>query len=200
MGWRSLGDSNPCFRRERARFGALEVFRRSEPLRRGADRGFVLSHWPSSPDRTCDAPAGVVERRHAVAIGARRAGDAACAIVKGPYPVSVGAGASGDAAVGVVENARVLSLGGRERRKRGQECDGDDSHDRSLQPHRSLPPIFFRLALHRRRRRILELEPVPRAAADIRRAEACLTSRRPGLPLPTSLPMRTRRALGGLDL
>src|SRR5215510_16178012 len=34
---------NPCFRRERARFGALEVFRRSEPLRRGADRGFVLS-------------------------------------------------------------------------------------------------------------------------------------------------------------
>jgi len=80
-----------------------------------------------------------VERRHAVAIGARRAGDAACAIVKGPYPVSVGAGASGDAAVGVVENARVLSLGGRERRKRGQECDGDDSHDRSLQRHRSLP-------------------------------------------------------------
>src|SRR5262245_28459055 len=32
--WRSL-DSNPCFRRKRARFG-LEVFRRSETLRRGA--------------------------------------------------------------------------------------------------------------------------------------------------------------------
>src|SRR6516225_3976195 len=35
-----------------------------------------------------------------------------------------------------------------------------------------LSPIFFRLALHRRRRRVLELEPVPRAAADIRRAQA----------------------------
>src|SRR5262249_16916813 len=30
----------PLFSPERARFGALEVFRRSEPLRRGADRGF----------------------------------------------------------------------------------------------------------------------------------------------------------------
>jgi len=73
---------------------SLALPRALEP---GADRGFVLSHWPSSPDRTCDAPAGVVERGHAVAIGARRAGDAACAIVKGRYPVSVGAGAPGDA-------------------------------------------------------------------------------------------------------
>src|SRR5262249_44489770 len=87
--------------RERARFGALEVFRRSEPLRRDADRGFVLSHWPSSPDRTCDAPAGVVERGHAVAMGARRAGAAACAIVKGHAGI---AAADEDAEVG----ARLL--------------------------------------------------------------------------------------------
>ena len=90
----------------------------------------MLSHWPSSPDRTCDAPAGVVERRHAVAIGARRAGDAACAIVKGPYPVSVGAGASGDATGGVVKDApAVLRVGGK--RQEGQEHDGGGGfHDR----------------------------------------------------------------------
>src|SRR5215813_3032694 len=34
------------------------------------------------------------------------------------------------------------------------------------------PPILLRFALHRRRRRVLELEPVPCAAADIRRAQA----------------------------
>ena len=33
----------------------------------------------------------------------------------------------GDAALGVVE-ANILGLGGRERGKRGQECDGDGSH------------------------------------------------------------------------
>src|SRR5262245_12455766 len=71
-----------------------------------ARRSRVLSHWPSSPNRTCDAPAGVVERGHAVAVGAR---------------------AASDAAGGVVETANVLGLGGRERGKRGQ-CDGDDSH------------------------------------------------------------------------
>ena len=65
-----------------------------------ARRSRVLSHWPSSPNRTCDAPAGVVERGHAVAVGAR---------------------AASDAALGVVE-ANVLGLGGRERGKRGQ-CD-----------------------------------------------------------------------------
>ena len=88
----------------------------------------MLSHWPSSPDRTCDAPADVVERGHAVVIGARRAGDAACAIVKGRYPVSVGAGASGDAAVGVVKDAAcprwrpVLRVGGHSQEQ--QKRDG----------------------------------------------------------------------------
>src|SRR5262249_55675076 len=112
------GTRTPVFAVRGRGSGHLEVFRRSEPLRRGADRGFVLSHWPSSPDRTCDASAGVVERGHAVAIGARRAGDAACAIVKGRYPVSVGAGASGDTAVGVVKDARcLLRIGGRGERE-----------------------------------------------------------------------------------
>ena len=65
----------------------------------------MLSHWPSSPDRTCDAPAGVVERGHAVAIGARRAGDAACAVVECRDAVGVGSGVSGDATGGVVKDA-----------------------------------------------------------------------------------------------
>src|SRR5262252_4434162 len=60
------------------------------------------------PDRSGGAPCRVAERRHTVAVGARRAGDAS---------------------LGVVE-ANVLGLGGRERGKRGQECDGDDSHGR----------------------------------------------------------------------
>ena len=50
---------------------------------------------------------GVVERGHAVAIGAGRADAAADAIVEDSEAVSVGSGAAGDAALGVVENARV---------------------------------------------------------------------------------------------
>ena len=71
-----------------------------------------------------------MERGHAVAIGAGRAGDAADAIVEDSEAVSVGSGAAGDAALGVVEAANALGLGGRERGKCGQECDGDDSHGR----------------------------------------------------------------------
>jgi hypothetical protein len=63
--------------------------------------------------------------------------------------------------MGVVE-ANVLRIGGRERGKRDQ-CDGDDSHGRSLQAPPLLAPILFRLSLHRGRCRVLELEPVPRA-------------------------------------
>jgi hypothetical protein len=84
-----------------------------------ADRGFVLSHWPSSPDRTCDAPAGVVERGHAVAIGACRSGHAPGAVMEGGDAVAVGSRAAGHAAGAIVE-ANVLRVGGRERGKRGQ--------------------------------------------------------------------------------
>src|SRR5262245_9642726 len=118
---------NPCFRRERARFGALEVFRRSEPLRRGADRGFVLSHWPSSPDRTCDAPAGVVECGHAVAIGARRAGDAPGGVIECRCTLRIGAGLAGDAPDGVAEG-RGLCRGGARQYQREGEREGDPGH------------------------------------------------------------------------
>ena len=50
--------------------------------------------------------------------------------MEGGDAVRVGARAAGDAALGVVE-ADGLRVGGRERGKRGQECDGDDSHGRS---------------------------------------------------------------------
>jgi len=89
----------------------------------------VLSHWPSSPDRTCDAPAGVLERRHPVAIGAGRAGHATGAVMEGGDAAGVGSGAAGGAPGAVVE-ANVLGLRRRERGERGQECDGDDAHGR----------------------------------------------------------------------
>jgi hypothetical protein len=57
-------------------------------------------------------------------------------------------------------------------------------------------PVLLRLALHRRRRRVLELEPVPHAAADIRRAEPLRhdpPSRRYGGPSP-QMPALMRRA------
>jgi hypothetical protein len=61
-----------------------------------------------------------VERGHAPAVSAGRAGDATGAIVERGDAVAVSAGGTGDAALGVVE-ANVLRLGGRERGKRGQE-------------------------------------------------------------------------------
>ena len=81
------------------------------------------------PDRSGGAPCRVAERRHTVAVGARRSSDTSGAIVEGGDAVAIGARAAGDASLGVVE-ANVLGLGGRERGKRGQECDGDDSHGR----------------------------------------------------------------------
>src|SRR5262249_59123322 len=48
----------------------------------------------------------------------------------------------------------------------------DIRHCFSLVIFTSAFPFLLRLALHRRRCRVLELEPVPRAAADIRRAQA----------------------------
>src|SRR5262249_24640091 len=51
-------------------------------------------------------------------------------VMKGRDAVAISAGAAGDAAGTIVE-ANVLGLGGRERGKRGQECDGDESHGRS---------------------------------------------------------------------
>jgi len=100
---------------------------RSDPRR---DRGGAGSGQPPSvPDRSGGAPCRVAERRHTVAVGARRSSDTSGAIVEGGDAVAIGARAAGDASLGVVE-ANVLGLGGRERGKRGQECDGDDSHGR----------------------------------------------------------------------
>ena len=71
-----------------------------------------------------------MERGHAVAIGARRAGDAACAVVECRDAVGVGSGAAGDATGGVVKDAPgVPRVGGK--RQEGQEHDGGGGfHDR----------------------------------------------------------------------